>query len=93
MLQTIKTKMPRTYEAIQKKAAEIGRQAYAMVRRSIAGEANLFWAMEAGHVVGTPFSSESPIAADVAQLMVTTSCSRVTLWALVAAEGEGASGT
>lgn len=83
MIATIKAKMPRTYASIQAKATEIGRQAFAMVRRSIAGEPNLFWAMEAGYVVGTPFAAEQRISADVAQLMVQVACDRVTLWGTV----------
>lgn len=51
----IKAHMPEVYKAIQVKANEVGKCAYALVRRGLRGEPNCFYAMERGRVVGTPF--------------------------------------
>lgn len=77
---TIKAQMPATYASIQAKAAELGPAAFAMVRRSLKGAPNLFWAMERGHVMGTPFSADHPIAADVAQALVQFGAGSVVIW-------------
>lgn len=79
-LETIKGKMPETYRAVQAKAAEVGKAAFGLVRRSIKGEANCFWACERGYVVGTPFH-DNEIERDVAQLMVQFGASFVCIWA------------
>lgn len=76
----IKARMPKTYDAIGRKAAEIGRPAYAMVRRAIAGQPNLFYAIEGGRVVGTPFHADTLVPADVAQAMVTWGATFVVMW-------------
>jgi hypothetical protein len=54
-LEEIKRHMPETYKAIQRKAAEIGREAFRFVRQGVAGQPNRFYAMERGWVVGHPF--------------------------------------
>ena len=64
----IKSQMPETYKYIQAKAEEIGNVAYELVRRGLRGEANCFYAVEAGRVVGTPFSS-GPISDELAGYM------------------------
>lgn len=71
--------MPKTYAHIRQRSApdDLGTQAFALVRRGLRGEANCFWAMEGGHVVGTPFAADHPITADVAQLMVAFGCAYV----------------
>ena len=66
----IKANMPETYKAIQAKAVEVGKPAFALVRRGLRGEANAFYAFERGHVVGTPFAM-GDITRDIAQYMVT----------------------
>lgn len=76
---SIKANMPETYKSIQSKAAEIGKPAFALVRRGLRGEANCFYAFERGHVVGTPFSLVE-VTRDIAQLMVTFGCSHVCIW-------------
>lgn len=76
----IKAHMPQVYQAIQAKAAEIGKPAFALVRRGLRGEANCFYAFERGHVVGTPFALNE-VTRDIAQLMVTFGCSHVCIWA------------
>lgn len=55
-LALIKSGMPQTYDYIQRAAAKHGKQVYAIVRRALGGEANCFYAFEAGHVVGTMFT-------------------------------------
>lgn len=79
-IEQIKRYMPETYKSIQDKAAAIGKPAFGLVRRGLRGEANCFWAMERGRVVGTPFAV-TEIARDVAQYMVTFGCTYVCIWA------------
>ena len=90
-LALIKGRMPETYKSIQGKAAAIGRVAFALVRRSLRGEANCFWACERGHVVGTPFN-EQEISRDVAQCMVQFGATFVCIWGQEAAAPGGANG-
>lgn len=75
-LQIIKTRMPETYKSIQEKASKVGNKAYELVRRALRGEPNCFWAMENGHVVGTPFSMPE-VSRDLAQFMVSFGCAHV----------------
>ena len=75
----IKAHMPEVYKSIQAKAAEIGKPAYALVRRGLRGEANCFYAFEAGRVVGTPFTLPD-VSRDIAQYMVTFGVSHVSVW-------------
>lgn len=56
-LHTIKTRMPKLYEAIQIRAKDVP-GVYAQVRRGLAGQPNQFYGCEAGHVVGTPFGGD-----------------------------------
>lgn len=79
VLQIIKTKMPNTYKAIQLKASEIGDDAFSLVRQGVRGEPHKFYAIEAGHVVGTPFAGQA-IEADVAGLICNFGCGFVCLW-------------
>ncbi len=55
----IKAHMPEVYKGIQDKAAEMGKSAYSLVRRGLRGEANCFYAFEAGRVVGAPFTGKN----------------------------------
>lgn len=64
-LQTIKAHMPKTYARIQELAAQDGGLTFKLVRRGLRGEPNVFWASEAGYVMGTAYSYEL-IRADVA---------------------------
>ncbi len=79
-IQDIKDHMPETYKSIQAKAAVMGKPAFALVRRGLRGETNCFYAFEAGHVVGTPFTLVE-VARDIAQYMVTFGVSHVCVWA------------
>lgn len=85
----IKSHMPETYKAIQAKAGEIGKEAYALVRRGLRGEAGCFYAFERGRVVGTPFN-EPEINAEIAQYMVTFGCTYVCIWPARKAGTDGA---
>lgn len=59
----MREQMPKTAEWIDKRRAEYG-AAYVndCIRRSMAGEEGLFYAIEAGHVLGTPFPATSSMA-------------------------------
>lgn len=85
----IRAHMPDTYKAIQAKAAEIGNEAFALVRRGLRGEANCFYAFERGRVVGAPFN-EPDINAEIAQYMVTFGCTYVCVWPARKAGTDGA---
>lgn len=90
--QAIKQTMPHTYLAIQRKAGEMGRSAFGLVRRGLGGEPNCFWAMEAGHVAGTPFAAGHPINAAVAEVMVNFGARSVVIWAEQAEQPQGQHG-
>ncbi len=79
----IKAHMPNVYQSIQRKAKEIDRKAYQLVRAGLRGVPNSFYAFERGRVVGTPFAGH-PIAADVASVMVQFECAHVCMWGEVA---------
>lgn len=65
----IKAHMPEVYQCIKAKAEEMGKEAYALVRRGLRGEPNCFYAFERGYVKGTPFTL-TDIMRDIAYLMV-----------------------
>lgn len=71
--------MPRVYAAIKAKADEIGTEAYACVRQGLRGVPDRFYAMENGHVVGTPFAP-GPVPDEVARLMVQFGVAFVCIW-------------
>lgn len=77
----IKACMPNTYASIQAQARVLGNDAFALVRRAVRGEPGCFYAIEAGHVVGAPFTGH-PIMADVALSMVQYGCTHVVIWPL-----------
>lgn len=77
LIAKIKTKMPMTYEQIQRKAQLQGDRVFRLVRRGLRGEVNCFWAMEAGHVVGTPFEASHPVSSVMAQALVQFGCAHV----------------
>ena len=85
-VQLIKAQMPDTYEAIKDKASDIGNDAYSLVRRGLRGEANCFYAMERGHVVGTPFNLPN-VQDDVARLVLQFGCTFMVMWAPEACKG------
>jgi hypothetical protein len=77
-LKTIRTKMPETYKEINKRVAASGNGVFALVRKGLRGEANCFWAMEAGYVMGTPFTQG--IQKEVAKYMVEFGCAQVCIF-------------
>ena len=64
-LQTIKAHMPQTYAEIKRLADARGGEVYRLVRQGCGGQPGCFYAVEAGHVVGTPFGADQidPIVA------------------------------
>lgn len=80
-IREIKVHMPETYKAIQAKADEIGKAAFGLVRRGIRGEANCFYAVEGGRVVGHPFNLPG-LAGDIASLIVQFGCRHMVWWQL-----------
>lgn len=85
-IETIKAYMPSTYEAVQAKADEIGREAFALVRRGARGEPNCFYAFERGRVVGTPF--DQAVTPEVAQLIVRFGATFLCMWPESAVRGD-----
>ena len=80
VIAVIKSRMPETYQSIRAMASAIGKPAFGLVRAGIRGEANAFYAVEAGHVVGTPFVGKPGITADVALQMVQFGVGCLTMW-------------
>ena len=91
-IEEIKRYMPETYKSIKAKAAAIGNDAFVLVRRGLRGEANCFYAVEAGRVVGAPFNL-SEVNRDIAQYMVTFGLSCVCIWAEPLAQAAPATAT
>jgi hypothetical protein len=57
----LRQSMPKTAKWVSDRRAEFGAEhVNACLRRSLQGEPGLFYAMEAGHVLGTPFPAEAP---------------------------------
>lgn len=81
-LQQIKAHMPETYKLIQEKAALIGNDAFALVRKGLRGEPNCFYAVESGFVMGTPFNLVE-VQRDIAQYMVTFGCAHVCIFPFI----------
>lgn len=79
-LKVIKDHMPETYKAITEKAGQIGRAAFGFVRHGVAGQANKFYAVERGRVVGTPFDLPG-VADEVARVIVQFGCTFLIMWA------------
>ena len=99
-LQIIKTRMPETYKSIQDRVNGVtdtvagktvvlipkyGNDVFVLVRRGLRGEPNCFWAMENGHVVGTPFTMPE-VSRDLAQFIVSFGCAYVCTFAPEASE-------
>lgn len=81
-LALIKSKMVQTYAAIQARARTHGNRVFADVRAGLRGEPGRFYAIEAGHVVGTPFGVR--VTADIAALMLEFGGQHVVMFALEA---------
>ncbi len=78
---TIKAHMPETYKAIVARSADtdLGRQAFSLVTRGLRGEPNCFYAIERGHVVGTPFDAPD-VTAELAAYIVRFGCQHLVMW-------------
>lgn len=79
-LLTIKNSMPNVYATIQAKAESIGGEAFALVRRGLAGEPGCFYALEAGHVVGRPFGADDPRMHELARFLVRFGCAHACIF-------------
>ncbi len=79
LIEEIKQFMPETYKAIQQQSYLVGNGAFELVRRSLRGEPNCFYAIERGRVMGTPFAVSS-ITDFVARQMVEFGCAYVCIW-------------
>lgn len=75
----IKRQMPTVYESITARAKELGNDVYADVRAGLRGEVNKFYAFEAGHVVGTPFT-DAGVMTDIVRYAVAFDGKAVTFW-------------
>lgn len=84
----IKAQMPETYKAIVERSAEtdLGREAFRLVTRGLRGEPNCFYAVERGHVVGTPFNLPD-VTPELAAVMVRFGCQFLVMWSPVASKG------
>lgn len=100
-LAIIKAHMPEVYDCIQERAQHAGPEVFALVRKGLRGEPGCFYAMEAGHVVGTPFGREHPLMREAAEFVVVFGRAHVCVWpdriwaggaALAAADAGGADG-
>ena len=57
--------MPETAKWVDKKREELGAKfVNGCIRRALNGEPGFFYALERGHVLGTPFPATHPIAKD-----------------------------
>ncbi|WP_152643479.1 hypothetical protein [Paracidovorax citrulli] len=79
-LETIRECMPGVHAMIKARAEQIGPEAYALVRRGLRGEPGCFYALEAGHVAGTPFGAADPRMQDLAAALVWFGGAHVCIW-------------
>ncbi len=79
-IEIIKTRMPYTWALIEDRAKHIGNDAYAYVRRGLRGERGCFYAIEAGHVVGTPAGLPQDTLQELADYIVIMGCAHVCIW-------------
>lgn len=86
-LNEIKAHMPMTYRAIQDKAKVIGNDAFRYVRNGVAGQANKFYAVERGRVVGTPFDLPG-VSDGLARVILQFGCEFLIMWAPEAQKGK-----
>lgn len=70
----LRQQMPETSKWVDSKRVELGKDfVNDCIRRSMKGEPGLFYAMERGHVLGTPFPATHPVAKDQ-QYAITMGC-------------------
>lgn len=85
-VQLIKARMPETYKSVGETSARIGQVAFRLVRAGIRGKPNCFYAVERGHVVGTPFNMPG-VQDDMARLVLQFGCTFMVMWAPEACKG------
>ncbi|MBO9647377.1 MAG: hypothetical protein J7605_02620 [Variovorax sp.] len=69
-IKDLRTQMPKVAQMIERRRLDWGKDyVNGCIRRGMAGEGNCFFASEAGHSVGTPFTG--PVNDEVAWYMVT----------------------
>lgn len=67
----MRLQMPETLKWVEARRLEFGKaHVNDCIKRAMAGEAGLFYALERGHVVGTPFPATHPIAPDQASAVL-----------------------
>ena len=70
----LRQQMPETSKWVDAKRVELGKDfVNDCIRRSMKGEPGLFYAMERGHMLGTPFPATHPVAKDQ-QYAITMGC-------------------
>lgn len=59
----MRSQMPKTAQWVDAKRKEFGADhVNACIKRALKGEPGVFYAMESGHVLGTPFPADAPEA-------------------------------
>jgi len=79
-LETMKRHMPRTMESIEERVQHFGPEARALVRRGLRGEHGCFFAIEGGHVMGTPMGMDRATLHALGEFMVVFGCAHVCIW-------------
>lgn len=79
-LETMKRHMPRTMECIEDRVHHFGPEARALVRRGLRGEHGCFYAIEGGHVMGTPMGVDRATLQELGEFMVIFGCAHVCIW-------------
>lgn len=70
----LRQQMPETAKWVETKRQELGKDhVNDCIRRAMKGEPGLFYAMERGHVLGTPFPGDHPVA-DWQKYAITMGC-------------------
>lgn len=79
-LEVIKRHMPNVLACIEDRVQHFGTEAYALVRRGLRGEPGCFYAVEGGHVVGTPTGMDPQALQEQARFIVRFGCAYLCVW-------------
>lgn len=79
-LEIMKKHMPLTMKNIEDRVQHYGPDARALVRRGLRGEHGCFFAIEAGHVMGTPMGMDRATLHELGNFMVIYGCAHVCIW-------------
>jgi hypothetical protein len=83
----LRQQMPETSKWVDAKRVELGKEyVNDCIRRALKGEPGLFYALERGHVLGTPYPATHPIA-DSQNYAITMGCSFAGFIATPATQG------